>query len=154
MDSADRPDMRFSRLIASSRTVATAAFLVAGVVLPPTGLFGCKEYNVTVNETPIKLVEDHPGRGRTATAGDVVTIDYEMRLPDGERLLGEEDFRFTVGEGAVIAAVDEAVLGMREGGRRIAACPPHKHWGSAGYGDGAIPPHTDLTLHVELKDVD
>lgn len=144
--------MRMHDASTNSRTLPVGILLAAAMCLPV--LPGCKDYNVQVNETPIKLIEDHPGRGRTATEGDVVTIDYELRLPDGKRLLAEEDFRFTVGKGAVIAAVDEAVLGMREGGRRVADCPPHKHWGRVGYGDGAVPPHTKLALHVKLKNVE
>jgi FKBP-type peptidyl-prolyl cis-trans isomerase len=45
---------------------------------------------------------------------------------------------------------------MRPGGKRVIRCPPHKHWGSIGYGEGKgrIPPHTTLTLHIDLKSIE
>ena len=43
---------------------------------------------------------------------------------------------------------------MRVGGERTVTCPPHKHWGRNGYGDGAVPPNTPLTLEIKLVSVE
>jgi FKBP-type peptidyl-prolyl cis-trans isomerase len=115
---------------------------------------GCDSPDVEVSETPIEVASEQIGRGRQARQDDVVAIDYRVCLPDGSELLREKDFRFTLGRGAVISGIDEAVDGMRVGGRRTVICPPHKHWGRAGYGDGAVPPHTDLTIHIKLVSIE
>jgi len=115
---------------------------------------GCNPPDVKVKESPIEIVGETIGHGREARAGDVVCIDYRVLLPDGEEVLRDEKFSFTLGAGAVIAGFDDSIPGMRPGGKRIIRCPPHKHWGSIGYGDGAIPPHTTLTLHIKLISIE
>ena len=129
--------------------MAAAAALMA-LMLP----LGCNPPDVTVEESPIKITGETIGRGPEAQVDDVVCIDYRVLLPDGSELLKDQDFCFTLGAGAVIAGIDDAIPGMRVGGKRVVKCPPHKHWGSAGYGGGTVPPNTTLTLHIRLVSVD
>jgi FK506-binding nuclear protein len=125
--------------------------LLAGVSLTSAG---CEPPNVTVEETPITVAGERVGHGQAAAPGDVVCVNYRVLMPDGAELMRDDDFRFQLGGGAVISGLDEGVVGMRPGGRRVITCPPHKHWGRAGYGNGAVPPNTTLTLHIELKSID
>ncbi|MHC4948448.1 MAG: FKBP-type peptidyl-prolyl cis-trans isomerase [Planctomycetota bacterium] len=118
------------------------------------GLAGCDAPEVKVSAKPIEILSETPGRGRAASPGDVVSIDYRISLPDGAKLLEARDYRFQLGRGAVIEAIDEAVLGMRVGGRRRVLAPPHMHWGREGHGDGAVPRNVNLTIAVTLKNVD
>lgn len=132
------------------RLLVALAILVGLPIWPA----GCGSIDVEVSETPITIASERVGRGRQAKQNDVVCIDYRLCLPDGSNLMQEKDFCFTLGRGAVIAGIDEAVDGMRVGGKRTVICPPHKHWGRAGYGDGAVPPATDLTIHVTLLSIE
>lgn len=116
-----------------------------------TSLIGCEQLDVTIEETPIKVVRDEPGRGVTAEEGDIVTISYQIRLESGAVALADESHSFELGADAVIRGIDETVRGMRLGGRRVVLCPPQKHWGRAGYGNGAIPPNETLTMDITLK---
>jgi peptidylprolyl isomerase len=50
----------------------------------------------------------------------------------------------------VVAGFDQAVRGMRIGGRRVVRCPPHKHWGRGGYADGVIAAREELVFHIRL----
>ena len=117
---------------------------------------GCEPPNIAISETPIAVVGDTEGHGRPARPGDIVCIDYRVLRPDGTEILRDEEFCFHLGAGVVIAGFDEGIPGMRPGGKRVIQCPPHKHWGSTGYGRGenTIPPNTTLTLHIELKSVE
>ncbi len=117
-------------------------------------LTGCEPPEVSVKQTPIRVLSDTVGIGRPAHAGDRVTINYRITLPDGREVLRDRDYRFELGSSTVITAIDEAVEGMREHGRRIVKSPPNKHWGRAGYGNGAIPPNATLTINIELVAID
>lgn len=127
---------------------------MAAMLAITAALAGCTDREVSVKETPLAVLSETVGHGRAAKAGDIVTIDYRVMLPSGQELMSEKEFRFQLGGGAVVAGVDEAVTGMRVGGRRTVKCPPHKHWGSKGYGNGKIPPNTFLTFSIKLTDVD
>jgi FKBP-type peptidyl-prolyl cis-trans isomerase 2 len=51
-------------------------------------------------------------------AGDIVRVHFICRLPDGnlyETSFGDEPLQFTVGEGQVIPALEQAVVGMEPG---------------------------------------
>jgi FKBP-type peptidyl-prolyl cis-trans isomerase len=118
------------------------------VVIAVMGFAGCKPPSIAISETQVKVTKERTGRGKPADAGDIVALDYRVLLPDGSVVLEDERFRFKLGTGAVIAGIDDAVLGMKAGGHRTATCPPHKHWGRQGY--ATIPPNTTLTLELDL----
>jgi FKBP-type peptidyl-prolyl cis-trans isomerase len=123
------------------------------ILLSIAALVACEDRSVSVAPTPVQTLSERAGSGPQARAGDLVTISYRVVLPDGREVLRDGDYRFQLRRGTVIEAIDEAVEGMRGGGRRVVDAPPHKHWGSAGYGDGEIPPHSRLRIEVELLDV-
>lgn len=125
-----------------------------GAATLPIWLHGCGKPDVIVEETPIRIVEESIGRGAEASDGDLVTISYTVSMTDGRPVLSDNTYTFELGRGTVIAGIDEAVRGMRLGGRRLVECPPHKHWGRAGYGNGKIPPNTVLMMDIMLKSVD
>lgn len=120
------------------------------------GLFalGCDNRDIAISESDVEIVTEQRGQGSAASAGDVVTIAYEVRLPDGQPILADDRLSFQLGRGAVIEGIDQTVIGMKVGGHRVVLCPPGKHWGRSGYGDGAIPPDTTLTLDVRLTALD
>jgi FKBP-type peptidyl-prolyl cis-trans isomerase len=115
---------------------------------------GCKPPSIRVAETPIRIQRETTGYGDPVRDGDQVVVDYHITLPDGGKVLDQKNFRFTVGTGTVIRGIDEAILGMRPGGTREFNCPPHKHWGRAGYGGGVIPPATDLRIELRLARIE
>ncbi len=123
----------------------------SGVLLVGLFVTGCNSRVVNVDEPPIHVISDTPGNGRVASRGKIARVDYALRLPTGDEVLTATGYEFEVGAGAVIACVDEAIEGMRVGGRRIFECPPHRHWGRQGHGN--IPPNTRLTVELALSRV-
>lgn len=117
-------------------------------------LGGCQDRTVKVEETPLAILSDKTGRGKTATEGRLVSIDYVISFEDGTEILKFKDWKFVVGAHAVIDGIDEGIVGMRVGGRRVIRCPPHKHWGRDGYADGLIPRNTTLIIDLRLNQVD
>jgi FKBP-type peptidyl-prolyl cis-trans isomerase FkpA len=143
-ESADSVGMDVRRFICIS-LACTAAVMIAA---------GCETPDIEMGQPPVRVESDRAGTGLSAKPGDIVTVDYEIFLPDGTLVLSDEGFRFQLGAGAVISAIDEAVEGMRVGGHRTIQCPPHRHWGRQGYGDGLIPPNTVLRIELSLVSVD
>lgn len=132
-------------LLRVDRLAAFAAGLFA--LLGLLCLTGCDEREVSVDETPIRILTETVGGGPMPERGEIACVAYEMRYPDGRMLMRDDETCFIVGEENVIAAIAETLEGMRTGGRREVVVPPHKHWGREGY--GPIEPGT--TLHLELE---
>lgn len=109
----------------------------------------CDRTPIAIQPSKIQIIEERIGEGPVAKAGDVVVIDYTVRLPDGAVVLEETEFDFRLGEGVVIEGIDEGVLGMQRGGTRTISCPPNKHWGARGYAD-RIPPRSILQIQLDL----
>ncbi len=115
---------------------------------------GCDPIDPTVREMPITYISETAGIGPPAKAGDMVTIKYRLTLPDGREVLKDDEHRFQLATGSVIAGIDDAVLGMKKRGIRVINCPPQKHWGRNGHGNGAIPPDTHLIIKIEVLEID
>ena len=87
--------------------------------------------------------------------GETVAVHYTMSLADGTEVDNtykrRSPFRFKVESGQVVKGWDEAVLGMKVGGKRRIVVPPE-----LGYGDkpkGPIPGGSTLYFDVELLKV-
>lgn len=134
----------------TSLSFRTVAMFVATILML---LAGCDTPTIDMGPPPVRVEKESEGNGPLAEPGKVVTIDYKIFLPDGTPVLSDSGFRFQLGVGAVISGIDEAVEGMRVGGHRTIRCPPHRHWGRQGYGNGLIPPNTVLTIELSLTGV-
>jgi peptidylprolyl isomerase len=94
------------------------------------------------------------GEGEEAVPGRVVEVHYVgVSWKSGEQFDASWDrgdtFKFKLGKGQVIQGWDEGVAGMRAGGRRRIAIPPHMAYGKRGAG-GVIGPDETLVFVVDL----
>src|SRR5690606_29365361 len=76
----------------------------------------------------VKIVSNSPGVGKEAADGRIVELHYTAFLPDGKEVIstrrqGRPD-TWRIGDGAVIEGIEEAVKGMRPGGKRTVVIPP------------------------------
>lgn len=95
------------------------------------------------------------GTGKEAISGSAVSVHYSLTLADGNKVDSSYDrgqpLPFTIGTGQVIPGFDQAVLGMKVGGKRKVTIPP-----ALGYGSnpvGPIPANSTLFFEVELVEV-
>ncbi len=97
-----------------------------------------------------------PEAGAVASLGDEVTIEYELRLPDGSVADSSRErgtpATFALGAGRVPPGLEEGILGMRALGRRRLRVPPELGYGSAGL-PRRIPANAVLVFDVELLQV-
>ena len=137
----------------------------AAAFVPPT----TRQHLVLHATTPSGIVyEDiEIGEGKTANAGDYVSVIYETRLngkvidatgggeakvmSTGVQGAGDRPWaQFAVGKGKVIKGWDETVQTMRVGGKRKLTLPAELAYGDEGSPDGVIPPGADLNFDVQL----
>jgi peptidylprolyl isomerase len=141
------------------------------VDLPPAGASAAAEEEpASSGEKPKVAVPDGPppkqlqirdiekGSGKTAKAGDAVTMDYvgvsySTKKEFDSSFSTGQPFDFTLGQGAVIAGWDEGIVGMKVGGRRELIIPPDKAYGAQGQ-PPTIKPNETLVFVVDLLAID
>jgi len=91
------------------------------------------------------------GSGQTAVAGSQVTINYKGWLTSGQ-LFDQNDTSsplvFTIGKHEVVTGMEEGVLGMKTGGKRLVIIPPAVGYGATAH--GSIPANSVLVFEVDL----
>lgn len=96
------------------------------------------------------------GEGKETSRGALLIAHYTGLLDDGTKFDSSHDrgkpFQFVFGTGRVIKGWDQGLVGMREGGKRTLYVPSHLAYGERQVG-ALIPPHSNLTFHVELLEV-
>lgn len=120
---------------------------------PPTLRPGLESHRT---ESGLEYLDVHAGEGAAAGEGREVAVHYHAWTVDGT-LVERTDrsgppLRFVPGEGRVIAALEEGVIGMRAGGRRRLITPSDLAYGPRGEGR-RIPPYATLIVDVELVSV-
>lgn len=105
------------------------------------------------------------GTGTEAKAGSAVTVNYVGALTNGQVFDASsahgQPFTFTIGAGQVIKGWDEAVSGMKVGGKRLMQIPAEMAYGARAIQgkdkDGktvdVIPANSILIFEVEVLDV-
>ena len=109
----------------------------SGVVTTPSGL----QY---------KVIE--PGVGPLATASDMVVVDYDGKLANGETFdsSAHHGGPATLPVSGLIPGWVEGLQLMNPGAKFRFWIPPQLGYGEQGAGDGAIPPNTVLVFDVKL----
>lgn len=118
------------------------------------------EVTVPKGPPPKKLVVEDlkQGSGKTAKAGDQVSVSYVGVLYEGGDVFDSswgkdsEPFSFTLGASEVIKGWDKGIQGMKVGGERKLVIPPALAYGSAG-AYPSIAPNSTLVFLVELQGV-
>lgn len=100
-----------------------------------------------------QLVEE--GDGDLIKKGDIVTLQYELRLLSGELLYSSDNDgnkTFLVSRGGVESGLEEAVLKFRMNSEAILILPPHLAQGLIGDGN-RIPPKAILVYSIKVVDI-
>jgi len=112
--------------------------------------------NGVTGPTTLEITDITVGTGAAAANGDTATINYIGAFLDGT--VFDSSFSrgvpltFTLGTGQLIKGVDQGVVGMKVGGRRLLIIPSSLAYGSSG--SGAIPPNTPLQFQIDLVSIE
>jgi FKBP-type peptidyl-prolyl cis-trans isomerase FkpA len=104
----------------------------------------------------LQIIDDVPGKGKAAKAGDKVRVHYTGTLMNGKEFDSSRErgtpFDFTLGKGEVIKGWDDGVVGMKVGGKRRLVIPEALGYGEEG-SSPKIPPKAGLKFEVELLEI-
>ena len=116
-----------------------------------------KDHNLEMESTGTGLwygVETR-GEGEKIKKGQVITLDYEIKLMDGTVCYSSEETgpkEFLVGQGGVESGLEEGVLLLKPGAKARFIMPPHLAHGLIG-DDDQIPSRAIIVYEVEVLDV-
>ncbi|MDX1436400.1 MAG: FKBP-type peptidyl-prolyl cis-trans isomerase, partial [Anaerolineales bacterium] len=127
----------------------------AGDLIPPnsTLVFEVELLDVFSTETEDLIVGD----GAEVGAGDTITVEYTVWLMDGDQIDSSRDtgqpITFIVGAGQMLPGIEQGVVGMQLGGKRLVTIPPELAFGDQGLAD-LIPPGATLQFEFELVSIE
>lgn len=110
--------------------------------------------NVIQTGTGLRYQIVSQGDGELICEGDVVTIEYEVRLLNGDLIYSSQnDGRktFLVGRGGVESGLEEAILKLRKNSTAILILPAHLAHGLIGDGN-KVPPRATLVYRLKVVD--
>jgi len=111
---------------------------------------------IVTSDTGLQIIDFEVGKGDYPKIGDSVVVHYAGFLDDGTLFdttyYNNAPMEFVLSVESLIPAWVEALLTMREGGRRKIIVPPFLGYGAKGFGK-AIPPNATLVFDVELLEI-
>lgn len=96
----------------------------------------------------LRYIDLEIGTGAEVRSCDLVSVDYVGSFTDGTRFDSGRIPDAVPGGGRLIPGFEQALVGMREGGRRRAIIPPNLGYGAGG--TGGIPPNSTLIFDLEI----
>ncbi|UCJ14635.1 FKBP-type peptidyl-prolyl cis-trans isomerase [Pseudomonas sp. MM211] len=104
----------------------------------------------------LRIEDLHPGDGKAAVKGALITTQYRGWLEDGTEFDSSysrgKPFQCVIGTGRVIKGWDQGLMGMKVGGKRRLFVPAHLAYGERSMG-AHITPNSNLTFEIELLEV-
>ncbi|XP_008301178.1 peptidyl-prolyl cis-trans isomerase FKBP10 isoform X2 [Stegastes partitus] len=108
------------------------------------------------DKVQIRTLSRPAGCNRTTAASDFIRYHYNGTLLSGQAFDSSYSKNATydtyLGQGDLIKGMDEGLLGMCVGERRVVIVPPFLAYGESGYGT-QVPPQATLVFEVLLVDV-
>jgi FKBP-type peptidyl-prolyl cis-trans isomerase FkpA len=140
-----------------------ARLLVVAIALIASGCDTGSDTPIDPSDVDIEytLTDLVVGTGNPAAVGNVATINYTGWLFNGSGTESKgRQFASSAQTGAplvvaigrrqTLPGVEQAIVGMRLGGKRRAYVPANLGYGPSGTSDGTIPPNAALVFELEL----
>jgi FKBP-type peptidyl-prolyl cis-trans isomerase len=126
-------------------------FGLAAFVVAIAAAIGALVY-FAVDRSPGLLIEDlEIGEGAEAVKGSAVSVDYTVWSDNGTQIAATGlglPLVFTLGENEVMEGLDQGIVGMKVGGKRLLTIPPNLGYGETAFKD--LPANSTITCEVVL----
>jgi len=116
-----------------------------------------KRYKWKMEKSPtgLRYIIYHKGDGPKAMRGQLVKMNYSVRLLTGEEIYNSRNLgskEFIVGQGKIESGLEEGILMLREGDRAKFIVPSHIAYGLLGDLD-KVPERAALVYDIEVLDI-
>lgn len=133
--------------------VVVGIFSVLGVPFSASSL----DTQAAVGQAGAQVIvqDEAAGTGVAARQGDTLTVNYTGKLQDGtvfDTSLGRAPISFTLGTGQVIPGLEQGLVGVQAGGKRLLIIPSSLAYGSQDY--GPIPANSTLIFEIEVLSIE
>lgn len=153
-------DSAAARAAAEARadSLDAVALVTADTAIAPTlgAKLGVSIAAMRKSPSGMLMMDKRVGSGAAADSNKWVMVDYTTWLTDGsvvdDTRAKREPRKVLLGHKQVVAAWEEGVRGMKEGGRRVLIAPASLAYGKAGK-PGTVPRLATLVFDIELKKV-
>jgi peptidylprolyl isomerase len=110
--------------------------------------------NAQISASGIRYIIQKEGKGAKPAAGKTARVSYKGSLLDG-KVFDSSDIQggpqeFPVGVRRLIPGMDEALMDMAVGEKRLVIIPPELAYGDKDVGNGLIPANSFLVFEMEL----
>jgi peptidylprolyl isomerase len=111
--------------------------------------------NATVTPAGLRYIIQKAGSGAKPAPGKTVSVNYKGMLFADGKVFDNSDMHggatdFQVGARKLIPGMDQSLLDMQLGEKRLVIIPPELAYGERGAGNGVIPPNSYLVFEMEL----
>lgn len=93
------------------------------------------------------------GEGPFSMCGQNVTINYRAYTFDEKEIDNVEGLTFKLGEGKVMPALEQGVMGMKKNGKRVILSPGSLAYGVEKFARSDVPGMANIRFEVEMRDI-
>lgn len=108
----------------------------------------------TPTESGLYIIRHEEGTGNVAEWGDTVAVHYTLFNLDGDQVESSysygEPMRFKIGNGEMIACIEEAVMTMSPGAKVTLVSPSELGFGEFAINEDLLPAYSPLVIELEL----
>lgn len=108
----------------------------------------------TPTESGIYIIRNEEGVGKVAEWGDNVAVHYILYNLNGDQVESSYSYgapmEFTIGQGGMIACIEEAVMTMAPGAKVTVVSPSEHAFGEFSIHDELLPAYSPLLVELEL----
>jgi peptidylprolyl isomerase len=147
-----------------SKSFIPFAILLLAVFFAASAPLYAKD-KVILSATGLKYQDLKVGKGEKAAQGKTISMLYtgwfDINGTKGEKFdssidKGGKPLTFILGVGRAIKGLDEGIIGMRVGGKRLIMIPPELAYGEKGMSENRkqiIPPNSPVMFEIELVEM-
>ena len=113
-----------------------------------------KGIEATPTESGLYIIRETEGTGDVAQWGDAVAVHYALYNLNGDEVESSygygEPMQFTIGQGEMIACIEEAVMTMAPGAKVTLVSPSELGFGEFAIHQELLPAYSPLVIELEL----